>query len=133
MNPFYPLVALRAYHRCEYCHAPESVFNFPFEIEHVISVALDGTDDETNLALACHSCNIYKGSYLHGIDPLSGDTVRLFHPREQVWEHHFRINLATSEVIGKTPTGRATVNRLRMNSPAQLVARSTWIRLGLFP
>jgi hypothetical protein len=38
MNPFYPLVALRAYYRCEYCHAPEFVFSFPFEIEHVISV-----------------------------------------------------------------------------------------------
>jgi hypothetical protein len=32
MNPFYPLGALRAYHRCEYCHARESVFNFPFGI-----------------------------------------------------------------------------------------------------
>ena len=30
MNPRYPQVALRALHRCEYCHAPESVFNFPF-------------------------------------------------------------------------------------------------------
>jgi hypothetical protein len=133
MNPFYPLVALRAYHRCEYCHAPESVFNFPFEIEHVLSVALGGVDDETNLALACRSCNIYKGPYVNGIDSLSGDRVHLFHPREQVWEQHFQINLEAGEVIGTTPTGRATVNRLRMNSPAQLSARSTWIRLGLFP
>lgn len=31
MNPFYTLVADRAAHRCEYCHAPELVFNFPFE------------------------------------------------------------------------------------------------------
>ncbi|XWK90165.1 MAG: hypothetical protein U7127_08970 [Phormidium sp.] len=29
MNPFYTLVADRATHRCEYCHAPELVFNFP--------------------------------------------------------------------------------------------------------
>jgi hypothetical protein len=27
MNPLYFLVAERAYHRCEYCHAPESIFN----------------------------------------------------------------------------------------------------------
>lgn len=27
MNPFYTLVADRAAHRCEYCHAPELVFN----------------------------------------------------------------------------------------------------------
>ena len=31
MNPFYHLVADRAFHRCEYCHAPELVYNFPFE------------------------------------------------------------------------------------------------------
>jgi hypothetical protein len=34
MNSFYTLVADRAAHRCEYCHAPELVFNFPFEVEH---------------------------------------------------------------------------------------------------
>lgn len=89
MNPFYPLVASRAHHRCEYCHAPESVFNFPFEVEHVICVAFGGADAETNLALACRSCNIYKGAYLTGVDLLSGDSVRLFHPREQAWEDHF--------------------------------------------
>jgi phenylacetate-coenzyme A ligase PaaK-like adenylate-forming protein len=31
MNPHYPQVALRAGHRCEYCHAPEAVFNLPLE------------------------------------------------------------------------------------------------------
>jgi molybdenum cofactor biosynthesis enzyme MoaA len=28
MNPYYNLVADRANHRCEYCHAPELIFNF---------------------------------------------------------------------------------------------------------
>jgi hypothetical protein len=36
VNPHYPLVAERAAHRCEYCHAPEAIFNFPFEVEHII-------------------------------------------------------------------------------------------------
>ena len=35
MNDWYPLVAERAGHRCEYCLAPEAVFNFPFEVEHI--------------------------------------------------------------------------------------------------
>lgn len=35
MNPHYPLVARRAGHRCEYCRAPEAVFNFPFEVERL--------------------------------------------------------------------------------------------------
>lgn len=36
MNPYYTLVADRAAHRCEYCRAPEIVFNFPFEVEHIL-------------------------------------------------------------------------------------------------
>jgi len=59
MNPFYTLVADRAAHQCEYCHAPELVLNFPFEVEHIIPVSLSGDDTESNLALACCcSCNL---------------------------------------------------------------------------
>ena len=36
MNPQYAEVARRAGHRCEYCHAPEVIFNFPFEVEHIL-------------------------------------------------------------------------------------------------
>jgi len=42
MNPHYPLVAERAGHRCEYCHAPETIFNVPFEVEHFIPLAKEG-------------------------------------------------------------------------------------------
>lgn len=52
MNPRYPHVAERARHRCEYCLAPEAVFNFPFEVEHVIPAGRGGTDEEFNFALA---------------------------------------------------------------------------------
>jgi 5-methylcytosine-specific restriction endonuclease McrA len=58
MNPRYAQVALRAGHRCEYCHAPETVFNFPFEVEHIIPVSGEGLDAETNWALACRSCKV---------------------------------------------------------------------------
>ncbi|MGM3306506.1 HNH endonuclease [Anabaena sp. WFMT] len=53
MNPFYHLVADRAFHRCEYCHAPELVFNFPFEVEHIFPTSRGGVNVEINLALAC--------------------------------------------------------------------------------
>ena len=33
MNPFYRAISERAKHRCEYCQAPEVVFNFPFDVE----------------------------------------------------------------------------------------------------
>ena len=35
MNPLYPAVAERTGFRCEYCRAPERVFNFAFEVEHI--------------------------------------------------------------------------------------------------
>jgi pyruvate-formate lyase-activating enzyme len=44
MNPLYFMVAERAQHRCEYCHAPESIFNIVMEVEHIIPVAKGGSD-----------------------------------------------------------------------------------------
>ena len=48
----YPQVALRARLRCEYCRAPESVFNLEFEVEHIVPTARGGSDELSNLALA---------------------------------------------------------------------------------
>ncbi|MBW4621300.1 MAG: HNH endonuclease [Cyanosarcina radialis HA8281-LM2] len=52
MNPYYTAIAQRANHRCEYCKPPEVVFNFPFEVEHIIPLSWQGSNDEANLALA---------------------------------------------------------------------------------
>lgn len=35
MNPYSTLVADRAAHRCECCHASELVFNFPFSVDEI--------------------------------------------------------------------------------------------------
>ena len=133
MNPAYPAVALRADHRCEYCHAPEVVFNFPFEVEHIIPIAQSGVDDAINLALACRSCNLWKAAHLDGFDPESNATVLLFHPRTDQWEAHFAVDPERGDILGQTPSGRATITRLRLNHPAQRLARQQWMRLGLFP
>jgi len=133
MNPHYPLVAERAAHRCEYCHAPEATFNFAFEVEHVVPPMQGGLDDQTNWALACRACNVHKADHLDGRDPESLATVSLFHPRQSRWVDHFRVNLANGSIEGLTPTGRGTVERLKINTPTQLAARRHWIRLGLFP
>lgn len=133
MNPFYNLVADRAIHRCEYCHAPELVFNFPFEVEHIVPISRGGANVEFNLALACRSCNLRKGTRISEIDPESNMEVRLFNPREDRWEDHFQVNSQTGLIIGITPIGRATVKTLELNSQSQVIARQLWIRLGLFP
>lgn len=133
MNPHYSFVAKRARHCCEYCHAPEVIFNFPFEVEHVIPTTLGGVEDESNLALACRSCNLRKSDHIEAFDTDSESSVPLFHPRRNLWAEHFGVDIDTGAIVGITPSGRATIERLRMNAPTQLVARRHWMKLGLFP
>jgi hypothetical protein len=133
MNPYYTAIAQRANHRCEYCKAPEVVFNFPFEVEHIIPLSRQGSTDETNLALACRSCNLRKGNRISGVSSTSGSDIRFFHPREDQWDDHFQVQTETGEIVGKTPIGNITVTSLEMNSPAQIAASQLWIRLGVFP
>ena len=135
MNPHYPAVAERAAYRCEYCRAPEAVFNFAFEVEHVLPRAAGGGDGLDNLALACESCNRYKGDATAGRDDEAARQrpVPLFHPRRDHWNEHLRFDEETGHIQGRTATGRATVVRLRMNSAFQLRARPQWTRLRLYP
>jgi HNH endonuclease len=109
------------------------VFNFPFEVEHIVPIALEGLDSETNWALACRSCNLRKSTHVSGSDPESEAVVLLFHPRRDRWEEHFWTPSEDGRIEGLTATGRVTVSRLRMNSEAQMAARRQWMRLGLFP
>ena len=133
MNLNYTLVADRANHQCEYCHAPELVFNFPFEVEHIIPLSKEGTNSEENLALACRSCNLRKGNRISGTDSESNTQVRFFHPRLDQWGNHFQADATSGIIIGTTAIGRTTVNSLEMNSQPQVMARQLWIRLSLFP
>lgn len=133
MNPKYNSVASRAGHRCEYCRAPELVFNFPFEVEHIMPLAKGGTSQDDNLALACRSCNLRKGTFIDGLDPVTGATAPIFHSRQDTWTEHFQISGTTGTITGLTPKGRITTERLELNGTLQLAARATWIQLGLFP
>lgn len=133
MNRHYSAVADRAGHRCEYCLAPEEAFNFPFEVEHITPTARSGSPSDDNLALACRGCNLFKSDEVEGTDPETGIATRLFHPRRDRWNAHFRIEIDSWEIIGQTDVGRATVIRLQLNRPRQLSARRTWAAVGLFP
>jgi hypothetical protein len=122
MNPYYSAIAERANHRCEYCHAPELVFNFPFEVEHITPLSQQGTNDESNLALACRSCNLRKGIRISGIDNDSNSEVQFFHPRQNLWGEHFQIDTEAGMVMEITAVGKVTVENLKMNSAAQVAA-----------
>lgn len=133
MNRRYLVVAERAGNRCEYCHAPEKVFNFHFEIDHILPSSLDGADTDENLALACTSCNLFKSDLIEACDEVTQDFVRLFHPRLDNWPDHFEVDLETAIIRGKTEIGRATILCLRINSSRQVQARLEWMLSGVFP
>ena len=133
MNRHYPQVARRAGHRCEYCRAPEVVFNFTFEIEHVTPTSRGGPDDGSNLALACRACNSRKGDVVTAVDDETSEHVPLFDPRRDRWGEHFQYDEDFGSVIGMTLVGRATIARLDMNHPLQLTARLLWVQLRIYP
>jgi len=132
VNANYPAVAHRAGYRCEYCRAPEAAFNFAFEVEHIQPKSQRGENDASNLALGCRSCNQFKSDSTSGIDPISAEATRLYNPRADRWDDHF-IASADGTIAGRTPTGRATIDCLKINSTRQVAARKLWIVLGIFP
>jgi len=113
----------RARDTCEYCRLRQRDLHFPpFHIEHIVPRQHGGSDDDTNLALACHHCNLHKGPNLTGIDPDTGEIMPLFNPRTQIWTEHF--GWSGVNVIGRTPVGRTTVVVLAMNAERQIQLRA---------
>jgi hypothetical protein len=133
MNRYYDRVARRAENRCEYCRAPEIVFNMRFEVDHIIPRSRGGANTLENLALSCPICNVLKSDHESGTEGAGMNASDLFHPRTEQWADHFAFNMQTAEIEGITAKGRATVDRLRMNRSHQLNARHRWIKLELFP
>ncbi|MGV3720524.1 MAG: HNH endonuclease, partial [Actinomycetota bacterium] len=67
------LVRRRVGDCCEYCLlAQDAVAIARFHIEHIIPRQHGGSDETSNLALACYHCNLHKGPNLASLDPVSG-------------------------------------------------------------
>lgn len=116
----------RAGHRCEYCRgrqADEPFFRY--QLEHVIAKQHGGTDDPSNLALACPQCNRHKGPNLAGLDPFDGVLTRLFNPREDHWDEHFAARGPL--ILGQTAIGRTTVRVLNMNDRDRVELRAALV------
>ena len=121
------LVRRRAGDRCEYCRLPQQASVLRFHVDHIVAKQhLDSVVDEPQfLCLACNRCNSHKGTNLTSIDPQTKKQVSLYHPRNELWEDHFL--LRGGEVVGITPTGRATARLLRMNAPQRVELREQWL------
>ncbi|MDQ3280760.1 MAG: HNH endonuclease [Acidobacteriota bacterium] len=97
-------VRQRARGLCEYCRDP--LIGKRSEIDHIRPRSRGGPDVLANFALACSTCNGNKGNAEEAVDAVTGATVRLFHPRQDVWDAHFTV--IDGAVTGKTAIGRAT-------------------------
>lgn len=130
-NRLIKLVRNRAQDRCEYCQMYQKIQGATFHIEHVAPIFKGGKTRSNNLALACPSCNFYKSSHTENEDPISGETVRLFHPRKDQWSDHFQYD--GIKIVGVTEIGRATANLLRFNEERRLRIREVERLLGWYP
>ncbi len=126
-------VRTRANGICEYCLSQDKYSPTSFSVEHIIPGVNKGTDNLDNLALACQGCNNHKFTRIEFIDPINDKKVKLFHPRKQIWAEHFQWNEDYSKIIGKTATGRATIECLRMNRENLLTLRKALFVAGVHP
>lgn len=126
------LVRQRAGECCEYCRLSQSGQLIRFQIDHIIAAKHGGEDTDDNLCLACYECNIYKGSNVAALDPLTRDATKLYDPRQQKWDDHFQIN-PDAVLTGLTSEGRATILVLRMNEEERVKQRLGELMSGDYP
>ena len=126
------LVRVRARGCCEYCLLHEDDCFVPHEPDHVIAVKHGGQTDEQNLAWTCFVCNRAKGSDIASIDDKTGEIVRLYSPRKDLWAENFELS-QDGLFQALTSVARATVNLLRINRPEQVELRVTLMRANAYP
>ncbi len=125
------LVFERATGLCEYCLIHQSDAHFTFPVDHIISRKHRGPSTAVNLALSCLRCNVAKGTDLGALVSRLRLLVRIYHPRQDRWSDHFRLNGA--RIVPLTNIGEATVQLLDLNSAGRLLLRRTLAKAGRYP
>ena len=111
-------------------HYPSAI-RLRHQIDHIIARQHGGSEDASNLALCCVHCNLHKGPNVAGIDSITQEVVRLYHPRRDKWREHFAWRGAV--LIGLTSVGRATIQVLAVNDPNTIAVREALVTEGRFP
>ncbi|MEW6128968.1 MAG: HNH endonuclease [Acidobacteriota bacterium] len=127
------MVRQRAGNRCEYCRHPADYACAPFVCEHILPRVFSEDDSIENLAFACAACNGHKYAKTEAPDAQTRRSVSLFHPRRQQWSRHFQWSDDSLFIIGRTATGRATVDALHLNRPEVVNLRRALKALGEHP
>lgn len=120
-------------HCCAYCQTLQSNSGYPMVVEHIYPRSKGGATAFNNLCFACHRCNEFKSSTTSAEDPLTGENMSLYHPRQQNWHEHFAWNETGTHIIGLTAVGRVTVIVLNMNNKEIIDARQNWASVGWHP
>jgi len=110
----------------------QSLQGATFHIEHIVPRSAGGSDDTTNLALACPACNLAKSNRVTAADHLTDSSATLFNPRSDRWKDHFTWD-ERRRVVGLTTTGRATLDALDFNHPRRVLIREAEEWFDLFP
>lgn len=105
----------RAQGYCEYCRSQVTFSPDPFAAEHILPRVRGGSNHADNLAVSCQGCNQHKFTSTEAVDPISEEMVPLYHPRLQRWRDHFTWNADLTLMVGLTPTGRATIEKMYLN------------------
>jgi hypothetical protein len=126
-------VCERALDCCEYCQMQAILSHDPFSAEHILPIAKGGLDELENLAWACLGCNLFKSITTHVFDLITGDLVALYNPRTQKWSDHFEWTEGFTLILGLTPTGRATIMRLKLNRLGLVNLRKIFVAAGKHP
>lgn len=95
----------RSNNRCGYCLTHQQYLSLTLEIEHIVPKAKGGSDDESNLWLACRSCNLYKADQTDGFDLETQEMAPLFNPALQNWNEHFHWGNGGLRIEGISKTG----------------------------
>ena len=127
------VVIERAKGYCEYCQLPVAFSPSSFNFEHIIPLIKHGLTILWNLAFSCGGCNAYKKDKIEALDPLTRQLMPLFNPRTDIWSDHFEWSDDDLQIIGTTPTGRATVQLLKVNREGNINLRRLLKMVELHP
>ena len=133
MNPNYSLAASRAEHICEYCRAPEAIFNLPFEVSNTSFrfLAAEAMTKTISLYLAVPVISLSQILFqplMKKLKPKSDFLIRA----GTIGRNILCLIRKQAKSKAKSLIAQATISRLRINNDLQLAARVQWLKLGFF-
>jgi 5-methylcytosine-specific restriction endonuclease McrA len=104
--------------KCAYCGIDGSSdfeiwFKANFAIDHIKPRKFGGTNHPDNLALACHSCNLYKGAIDCDSIEKAKEVIRQKKRQAQDWHERFVLKKATTaDVLAGGPSSSFTTRTI---------------------